>query len=212
MKQILTLLLLLCSMTAMAQDVIEKKNGTRVECKIVQVTNDEIVFKQWTDLKGPNYIMNRSDARAIYYQDGSVLQGRQYQDSELLAMTKNTIDYNKRARNYKWTEYAGIGVASFGLVWLIGAGIVGAVGSEGYDGDNTVISCSIMAAGGFTAITGWVGNRYCNYKMASQVSASPIYQQDFTFKNGTRFSASTDLIQNNLTKQPTIGLGFHYNF
>jgi hypothetical protein len=70
MKQLFVMLLLLCSAVANAQDVIVKKDGSTIVCRVVELTSTEITYKKWNDLNGSNYVMNRADASAINYQNG----------------------------------------------------------------------------------------------------------------------------------------------
>ena len=70
MKQVFILFLLLCSTSVFAQDVIVKKDGSTIVCRVVELTSSEIVYKKWSDLNGSNYVMNRADASAINYQNG----------------------------------------------------------------------------------------------------------------------------------------------
>lgn len=70
MKQLLTILLFLCSVSVMAQDVIVKKDGSTVLCKVLEVTASEITYKKWSDLKGSSYIIDKSLVSAINYENG----------------------------------------------------------------------------------------------------------------------------------------------
>ena len=70
MKQFLILFLFLCSTSIFAQDVIVKKDGSTIVCRVVELTSSEITYKKWGDLNGSNYVMNRSDASAVNYQNG----------------------------------------------------------------------------------------------------------------------------------------------
>ena len=71
LKVLFALLLLTCAAGAVAQDVIVKKDGSTVVCRIVEVSATEIVYKKWTDLQGSNYVMNRTDASVINYENGT---------------------------------------------------------------------------------------------------------------------------------------------
>ena len=70
MKQLLVFLLFLCSASAFAQDVIVKKDGSTIVCRVVELTDSEITYKKWSDLNGSNYVMDRSLASAINYENG----------------------------------------------------------------------------------------------------------------------------------------------
>jgi hypothetical protein len=46
MKQLLVMFMLLCSTTVFAQDVIVKKDGSTVVCRVVELTSSEIVAQR----------------------------------------------------------------------------------------------------------------------------------------------------------------------
>ena len=50
MKQLLIMLLILCSTSVSAQDVIVKKDGSTIACRAVELTSSEITYKKWNDL------------------------------------------------------------------------------------------------------------------------------------------------------------------
>ena len=70
MKQLLVFLLLLCSASVSAQDVIVKKDGSTIVCRVIEVKGTEIVYKKWGDQNGSNYVMEKSAASAINYESG----------------------------------------------------------------------------------------------------------------------------------------------
>ena len=70
MKKVLFLFFLLCSVNTWAQDVIVKKDGSAIVCRIINVSSLEIVYKKWTDLQGPNSVMSVADAISITYENG----------------------------------------------------------------------------------------------------------------------------------------------
>ncbi len=63
-------LLFLCTLSATAQDVIIKKDGNTIVCRVVELTKSEVTYKRWTDLQGSNYVMNLKDVSAIHYENG----------------------------------------------------------------------------------------------------------------------------------------------
>ena len=70
MRKILFLLTFLCSVSMFAQDVIVKKDGSTIVCRVLEFTESEIIYKKWSDLKGSNYVMDKSLASAINYENG----------------------------------------------------------------------------------------------------------------------------------------------
>jgi hypothetical protein len=76
MRNPITLLLavfLLClTTTAVAQDVILKKDNSTVLSKVIEVTGTEIKYKKWSNQDGPTYSISRSEVTRINYQNGDV--------------------------------------------------------------------------------------------------------------------------------------------
>lgn len=117
MKQLLVFLFLLCSASVFAQDVIVKKDGSTIVCRVVELTSSEITYKKWTDLNGSNYVMSRSDASSISYENGKKVDlsdatnlykpnnqndgVQQYNDNALLAMDRASHPKKKRKFNIR---------------------------------------------------------------------------------------------------------------
>lgn len=71
MKHLLVFLLLLCSASVSAQDVIVKKDGSTILSKVLEVGQEEIKYKKHDNLEGPTYIIQKSELQAINYQNGA---------------------------------------------------------------------------------------------------------------------------------------------
>ena len=65
-------MLLFSAESAMAQDVILKKDNTTVLSKVLEITGTEIKYKKWSNQDGPTYSINRSEVTCINYQNGDV--------------------------------------------------------------------------------------------------------------------------------------------
>ena len=70
MRKILLILSVLCSLSAMAQDVIVKRNGEELQCKILEVSKNEVKYKRWTNQDGPSFAEKKSDIFMIKYENG----------------------------------------------------------------------------------------------------------------------------------------------
>ena len=70
MKHWLFLMLFCCAVCASAQDVIVKKDGSTVACRVLEVKNSEVVYKLWTERNGSSYIMDLSLVSSINYESG----------------------------------------------------------------------------------------------------------------------------------------------
>ena len=55
-----------------AQDVIVKKDGTAILCKVTTVTLSTIEYKQWSDLEGPLYSIKQNELISINYENGEI--------------------------------------------------------------------------------------------------------------------------------------------
>lgn len=226
MKQLLVMLLLLCSTGVFAQDVIVKKDGSTIVCRVVVLTSSEIVYKKLSDLNGPNYVMNRSDASAINYQNGKKVNlsevtnlyqphnqndgVQQYNDRALLAMDIDINSYLKKAKTY---QYIGI----IGGIALIGTGVVliAVDGKSSATGkaDNGVVIPAIACmgtgvAGGVTCLL--IANHY--RKQGNMLQSSSVMQHEIKFDNGSSLLTGIDVLRDNITQQQTLGIGLRYNF
>ena len=70
MKQLLVLLMLLCSSIAFAQDVIVKKDGSTILSKVIEIGQSEVKYKKHSNPEGPTYTIKISDLLSINYQNG----------------------------------------------------------------------------------------------------------------------------------------------
>lgn len=57
-------------MNASAQDVIVKRNGDEIQCKILEVSKNEVKYKRWTNQEGPAFVEKKTDIFMIKYENG----------------------------------------------------------------------------------------------------------------------------------------------
>ncbi|MBX7201705.1 MAG: hypothetical protein IT240_00150 [Bacteroidia bacterium] len=55
-----------------AQDIIELRDGKKIEARVVEVLKKEIVYKKFSNEKGPNYRVSTSDVNQITFESGAV--------------------------------------------------------------------------------------------------------------------------------------------
>lgn len=70
MKKILLLLLLFSTTTLYAQDVIVKKDGSTILCKVLEIGTSEVKYKKHSNLDGPLYRILKTDIQNINYENG----------------------------------------------------------------------------------------------------------------------------------------------
>jgi hypothetical protein len=220
MKQLLVLLLLLCAANVSAQDVIVKKDGSTVVCRVVEVTATEITYKKWSNLNGSNYVMDKSLASAINYESG---KKETFGKTESLYMPNNQNDgmqkYNDKAllkldaASHKSPSYKAANIMKI-IGWGIGAGalvtgiyFMGASGHSHYQGMGAGI-----ILGGVIWTSGCLLLAKHLAKKGEAIESASIYQYDFKIDNSSTLSAGIDLLSDCTQRNNTLGLGLRYNF
>lgn len=225
MKQLLVFLFLLCSASVFAQDVIVKKDGSTIVCRVVELTSSEIVYKKWSDLNGSNYVMNRADASAINYQDGKKVNlsevtnlyqphnqndgVQQYNDRALLALDASISTLEKKVRKLRATG------------WIGGAVLVGTsatfliCGLSDGNPDNDTTPWYVASVGSFGAAVTWTTIfllKARKYENEYKLQTSSVYRHSIPFANKTSIDIGADLICDHSIGERTLGLGLQYNF
>lgn len=220
MKHLLVLLLLLCSMSVSAQDVIVKKDGSTVVCRVVEVTATEITYKKWSDLNGSNYVMDKSLASVINYENGkketfseteSLYKPNNQNDGEqamndkaLLLLDDSSygeLKKMKRKNTFRWI--GGICLALIGIPYTV----AGFDKSKEYQ---EVLLCSGLVLDG--AGTWLLCSAIKHQNQIKQLKDISLYQYHIQFPNGSFFSFGADMLSDRTLGSNTIGLGLRYNF
>lgn len=224
MRQFVIFVLFLCSIGASAQDVIVKKDGSTIVCRIVEVNTSEIVYKKWTDLSGSNYVMNRADASAINYESGRKENlsektnlyapsnqndgTQQYNDKALLALNASIQANSKQSKVLKTIGWVGgAAFAVFGIAVITSdENLFGFNKSERTKLGGCAIGLSAVWTTSFLLLANY------QKKKNQMLQASTLYQYDFKLTDNSFLSAGVDMINTNFTGKKTIGLGLRYNF
>lgn len=224
MKQLLVLLLLLCSASVSAQDVIVKKDGSTILSKVLEVGQEEIKYKRFDNQEGPTYTISKSELQAINYQNGAkdtfstpireenrYLPNnqndgvQQYNDNALLALDYETHKHNplKKAKILKMIGWIG-GPA------ILAIGI--AIKASAEEGDDNNPGALIGVLGGAAWTTSFLLVAHHQKKMADRYNNISLYQYDIPFSNGSSLSLGADMLRDRTLGNNTIGLGLRYNF
>lgn len=228
MKQFLVFLFLLCAVGVSAQDVIVKKDGSTIVCRVVELTSSEITYKKWDDLNGSNYVMNRADASAINYQDGKKVNlseatnlytphnqndgVQQYNDRALLQLDSYTNNPYKKVKKLKTIGWIG------GAALVVGGGILMLAGNSQGGKSSSKYETGLIAGGvimgvgvAFTTTFLIIANKE-KKKIDSMMSYSPIFQNEFQLGKCSALTAGIGMINNHFVGERTLGLGLRYNF
>lgn len=234
MKKLLFLLMLLCPMIASAQDVIVKKDGSTVVCRVEKVSETDITYKLWSDLKGSSFVMDKSLVSAINYESGkketfsettslytpnNQNNGVQALNDRALLNLDNKINGNsswtykkvKRLKTWGWIG-GGVLVATGIAVMAIGIDIQG---PHSMDEDvvglplGIGVGC-IVAGAGVTTLC--LVKAHKEKKKLDALQASSLYRYDIPFSNGSQLSVGADMLHDRIMDKRTVGLGLSYNF
>lgn len=229
MKQLLVFLLLLCSASVSAQDVIVKKDGSTILSKVLEVGQDVVKYKNFSNLDGPTYTISKSELQSINYQNGAkdtfsapvreenrYLPNNQndgmqmYNDRALLELDYNlNKPYAKRAKALKTIGWIGGGL-------FVGAGVVltgMCLTMEGYSlGGSTGETIAAVAC--FGVGIGWTLGFHSLARRAQNESYNQysILQKEIYLNDGTSLSLGADLLRDQVCRKQTVGLGLRYNF
>ena len=70
MKKLLFILMSFIGLNASAQDVIVKRNGDELQCKILEVSKNEVKYKRWSNQEGPTFTEKKADIFMLKYENG----------------------------------------------------------------------------------------------------------------------------------------------
>lgn len=202
---------------AMATDVITKKNGTTIQCKVVKVGRTEVEYKIATNLNGPIYAIDLTEISSIKYENGTVDKfgeqsavttnagQRTMTDAELMRMYNQINQRPKHpGRELKTTGYilGGLGIIAIPLGIVL---VNNRVEEYGWP---------LVAAGSVSVIAGttcyFVGRHKAN--KAKRYNDVTLFQQDFPLGNNSKLSADVNMINDNMTRSKSLGLGVRYTF
>lgn len=222
MKKLLVLLFVLCPMIALAQDVIVKKDGSTIVCRVEKVSDTEVTYKLWSDLKGSSYIMDKSLVSAINYENGkketfseaTSLYTPNNQNDGVQAMNDRALlnldlaanNPYKKVKRLKTWGWIGGGVIIAGGVILTATSI-----SESLTTRSLCGVAAIVAGAGVTTTCLVVAHKK-KKKIDAGLQTSSLYRYDIPFSNGSSLSLGADMLHDRIMDKRTVGLGLSYNF
>lgn len=230
MKKFLLLMMLLCAVCshAVAQDVIVKKDGSTIVCRVLETNNTSVFYQSWSNPNGPTQVIRMSEVANINYEKGKQEQVQQvennqyipynqntgashYNDNALIAMynVQKVPDMLKKANTYKWIGIIGGGTLIAGGV--IAGVIIGDNNLNGSDFTGWGLGGCIAGAGAVVGGAFLIRSHQLK-KKAEEISRYSLFENEFKFNGGSSLSAGIDLIKDNQFKTNTVGLGLRYNF
>ena len=227
---------LLCSVSAFAQDVIVKKDGSTVVCRVEKVTATEVTYKLWSDLKGSSFIIDKSLISAINYENGKKDTFRETeskylpnnQNDGVQAMNDKALLKMDEVANNRWTYkkikrlktwgWIGGGVLVAGGVIILGTLAWGSHPNPNWYGNVTDQNDAALGAGiglvalGIGTTTTCLVVAHKQKKKLDALQTSSLYRYDIPFSNGSSLSVGADMFHDRIMNKRTVGLGMTYNF
>jgi len=228
MKNFLFLMLFIASaLSASAQDVIVKKDGSTILSKVIEIGTTEVKYKKWNNQNGPNYTIAKSDVQAINYENGEketfgeevATQPQQFNYNDYSSQMAESMAASNRLQREKLMSSAKSWRKASGWVWGISfaGGIVTGLILEGKVKDNFFDNTTYLLCCGAGLAVGIGGALIChsvaNNKehLANTITASHLLQQDFNIGN-SRLSTGIDLMSDHNSREKALGLGLCLNF
>ena len=92
-KYLLTIGVLCAINVSKAQDVIVKKDGSTVMSKVLEVNQDDIKYKKYSNLDGPTYTIYKKEIASINYEN--FLVTKKIHNKVLVAQKDNQTSLSK---------------------------------------------------------------------------------------------------------------------
>lgn len=221
--------LLLCVLSASAQDVITLIDGSSIEAKVEEITDVAVKYRKFANLSGPVYSIKLEKVSKIAYHNGATdvfnsptvtpQANTQLNEAELLRMAE-FVDYEKiesvasqkyvsRAKRYKWIGWIGGGVlvaAGFGLSYALEKD------SNSY-ATFYKIGAPIAVAGVIWCVS-WnvAANKQMKKARMAEVYSEPVAETELLRMGKNRLIGSVNVMGNNLMHSRAFGLGLKFNF
>ncbi len=180
---------------------------------------------------GSSYTPNNNqqtvqEEQKVSFEEVDEPTGQRVSDEELLKMWR-TSGYNVEYK--KWEKELKKGKKMRNAGWLGGSALVvggvlsltllldgewdGAKYDETIGGEGMILGMCMMGAGliGGTALIA-CGNHKIKQAKSHMIQSASIFQQEFKLGNNTSFTADVNIMKDDITRQQTLGLGFHFGF
>jgi hypothetical protein len=104
MKKFLAALVLLffaLGFTSYSQDILYKKDGSKEEVKVLEISTNEITFKKFSNPEGPSYVINKEEVVLIAFANGEhelispVTEEKAVEIEKVETIKPFTQDYNR---------------------------------------------------------------------------------------------------------------------
>lgn len=108
-RNIITLLLLIATISILAQDTIIKINGELLISKVEEISSTMVKYKKFSNLDGPIYSIEKGDVKEIVFENGEVEVFVKKIDNVAIESNTNSVVQQDKAQVYfiRSTGFAG---------------------------------------------------------------------------------------------------------
>lgn len=207
-KFLFTLIISILTSVSFAQDIIKKLDGGTILVKVLEITQDEIKYKNYDNLEGPSYTLNKTLINTITYENGTV---------EEIAQVLNFDADIKKAKRLKITgAILGGSITLGGLILRLYANSEYGDNSTVEDADyyyNNLTSWGTVLAGAGVVTFGVLYLRGRSIeKKANRYQVSALNIKEIQLNNGNSLMADFDVFNDSQSGNRSIGLGIRFNF
>lgn len=203
-KQIVLTMLSLSALYVAAQDVVVKKDGSTILAKVLEVNQDNIKYKKFSNQNGPTYTINLSDVMSVNYENGekedfnnSSITNDANQGNEAKEITKDVAPNNSELLNLYAKDYQLNPAYKLkdketlhGLVFL------------------SFTNASILSNDEVEIYLERDRTQHPDQKLGVGSNSSPLFRYDIVLKNKTNKSIYVDLA--NCFKTTNLGVSYCY--
>ena len=203
-NQIVLTMLSLAALNVAAQDVVVKKDGSTILAKVLEVNQDNIKYKKFSNQNGPTYTINLSDVMSVNYENGekedfnnSSITNDANQGNEAKEITKDVAPNNSELLNLYAKDYQLNPAYKLkdketlhGLVFL------------------SFTNASILSNDEVEIYLERDRTQHPDQKLGVGSNSSPLFRYDIVLKNKTNKSIYVDLA--NCFKTTNLGVSYCY--
>lgn len=108
MKRFLFFIAACCLYSLQAQDIIVLYDKTELEAKVIEVRENEVLYKNWSNLEGPSYVIGKERIDYIKYINGT--KESFYSNSKTTNQSENLPFVGEKKRNVFFNTYLELGL------------------------------------------------------------------------------------------------------
>lgn len=230
--------LLLCVLSASAQDLITMTDGSTIKAKVEEITDSAIKYRKHANPTGPVYTVKLDAVSKIVYNNGetdifnataeapatveesqpaTAQPQTQLNEAELLKMAElvdlGAVSEDAAKRIKKANKYRLIGWIGGGVIIAAGIAIPLAYDVDlGYEGNFLCIAGPIAAGAAWCVAWNVAANKQMKKARMAEAYSVPVIEGEMLRIGSNPLMGSINVMGDNFTRSRALGLGLTYKF